>query len=315
MLLVLRCFIFIGVCVEFVAAVAWLAELFPDREPARAVLGYTQAFSSLGGLLVTAANVDRRRLTASAAGHSRRPRAVALHADLGRHSGAAADPHPAVPARVAGVGAANARRARSSDRASPSCSARRSRQTTIVTDADVRLRATAWRSARFSSCLASCRDCRKCASCARPQRLQTVNAVQMFQEMGGLLGRFALAFLAVRIVSRRKLLHVFQIPGLVLLPIVFLSAATSGSDLAEGRDLPRGLHDRGANELLGELPAARLSHASARHRRRLCRQRRRPHDWHRRSVRHRHAGQQHARRGTRGEAGLRGGARRARRST
>ena len=30
MLLVLRCTTFIGVCVEFVAAVAWLAELFPD---------------------------------------------------------------------------------------------------------------------------------------------------------------------------------------------------------------------------------------------------------------------------------------------
>src|SRR3989337_278825 len=29
MLLVLRCFVFVGVCVEFVAAVAWLAELFP----------------------------------------------------------------------------------------------------------------------------------------------------------------------------------------------------------------------------------------------------------------------------------------------
>src|SRR5262247_521643 len=30
MLLVLRCVVFIGVCVEFVAAVAWLAELFPE---------------------------------------------------------------------------------------------------------------------------------------------------------------------------------------------------------------------------------------------------------------------------------------------
>jgi MFS family permease len=30
MLLVLRCTTFIGVCVEFVAAVAWLAELFPN---------------------------------------------------------------------------------------------------------------------------------------------------------------------------------------------------------------------------------------------------------------------------------------------
>ena len=52
MLLVLRCYVFIGVCVEFVAAVAWLAELFPDPKQRERVLGYTQAFSSIGGLLV-----------------------------------------------------------------------------------------------------------------------------------------------------------------------------------------------------------------------------------------------------------------------
>ena len=52
MLLILRCTTFIGVCVEFVAAVAWLAELFPNPSSARSVLGYTQAFSSIGGLLV-----------------------------------------------------------------------------------------------------------------------------------------------------------------------------------------------------------------------------------------------------------------------
>ncbi|HUV13552.1 MAG TPA: MFS transporter, partial [Acidobacteriota bacterium] len=55
MLLVLRCTTFIGVCVEFVAAVAWLAELFDQPKTREAVLGYTQAFSSIGGLLVTAA--------------------------------------------------------------------------------------------------------------------------------------------------------------------------------------------------------------------------------------------------------------------
>src|SRR4029079_4710543 len=56
MLLVLRCTTFIGVCVEFVAAVAWLAELF--REPPRRerVLGYTQAFSSIGGFMVAWVN-------------------------------------------------------------------------------------------------------------------------------------------------------------------------------------------------------------------------------------------------------------------
>ena len=48
--------VFIGVCVEFVAAVAWLAELFPDPKQREKVLGYTQAFSSIGGLLVAVAN-------------------------------------------------------------------------------------------------------------------------------------------------------------------------------------------------------------------------------------------------------------------
>src|ERR1035437_7603777 len=54
-LLILRCTTFIGVCVEFVAAVAWLAELFPNPRQREKVLGYTQAFSSIGGLLISAA--------------------------------------------------------------------------------------------------------------------------------------------------------------------------------------------------------------------------------------------------------------------
>src|SRR6266446_423803 len=42
MLLVLRCTTFVGVCVEFVAAVAWLAELFPNPGQREKVLGFTQ---------------------------------------------------------------------------------------------------------------------------------------------------------------------------------------------------------------------------------------------------------------------------------
>src|SRR5437773_1825618 len=51
-----RCATFIGVCVEFVAAVTWLAELFPDKRQKEIALGSTQAFASLGGVLVTAIN-------------------------------------------------------------------------------------------------------------------------------------------------------------------------------------------------------------------------------------------------------------------
>lgn len=55
-LLFYRCLVFIGVCVEFVAAVAWLAEIFTEPKQREKVLGYTQAFSSIGGLLVALAN-------------------------------------------------------------------------------------------------------------------------------------------------------------------------------------------------------------------------------------------------------------------
>ncbi len=48
---------FIGVCVEFVAAITWLAEVFSDKKDKEKWLGITQAFASLGGLLVTGVSV------------------------------------------------------------------------------------------------------------------------------------------------------------------------------------------------------------------------------------------------------------------
>ena len=54
-LVLFRCTTFIGVCVEMVAAVTWLAELFEDKRTRELVIGWTLATSSLGGILVTAA--------------------------------------------------------------------------------------------------------------------------------------------------------------------------------------------------------------------------------------------------------------------
>jgi hypothetical protein len=51
-----RSLTFVGVCIEFIAAITWLAELFPDRKQREFALGFTQAFASLGGILVTAVN-------------------------------------------------------------------------------------------------------------------------------------------------------------------------------------------------------------------------------------------------------------------
>ena len=58
-----------------------------------------------------------------------------------------------------------------------------------------------------------------------------VGSVQFYQEMGGLVGRFVLAFLAVRIISRRKLLRIFQVPGLFIVPFVFFYPASIGLDV------------------------------------------------------------------------------------
>ena len=140
MLLVLRCFAFIGVCVEFVAAVAWLAELFPEPKQREKVLGYTQAFSSLGGLLVATANGLVRHVRGEPAGDRRlRARRPDPHAPWrytlmsGVHPGDPADPHPAVPARVAGLAAEEAPPARCKRPSIAALFSPELRRTTIVT--------------------------------------------------------------------------------------------------------------------------------------------------------------------------------------
>jgi hypothetical protein len=68
-----------------------------------------------------------------------------------------------------------------------------------------------------------------------PQAAQFTQAtaakVTSANEIGGLLGRFVLALLVVRIVSRQKLVRLFQIPGLIVMPLVFGIAATTSLDL------------------------------------------------------------------------------------
>jgi MFS family permease len=73
------------------------------------------------------------------------------------------------------------------------------------------------------------------------QNLQPAQAAQVTQaaaarvtganEIGGLIGRLLLAILAVRIVSRQRLIRTFQIPGLIIMPIVFGVIATTSLDM------------------------------------------------------------------------------------
>jgi hypothetical protein len=48
------------------------------------------------------------------------------------------------------------------------------------------------------------------------------NAAQLWQELGGLTGRIILAVLVVLVASRRLLLRLFQVPGLVVFPLTYV---------------------------------------------------------------------------------------------
>ena len=222
-LLVLRCTTFIGVCVEFVAATAWLAELFHDATQRESVLGWTQAFGSIGGLLVT----GMYSLIVSNAG--------SLPAIHGGHEAwrytLMSGVIPAIPLILVRPflpespiwrekkAAGTLQRPNIADLFAPQF-----RRTTIVT--------TIMFACSFGAAFGAIQqmpqqiapglsDVRTLPPAARQQ---AVAAVQSFQEFGGLVGRILLAFLAVRILSRRSLLWVFQVPGLLILPVVFLVA-------------------------------------------------------------------------------------------
>jgi hypothetical protein len=66
---------------------------------------------------------------------------------------------------------------------------------------------------------------------ARLTEQAVASDVTKVQEVGGLVGRVILAVLAVIVVSRRKLIRMFQLPGLVVMPVVFAVIATSNLNL------------------------------------------------------------------------------------
>ncbi|MCE9526166.1 MAG: MFS transporter, partial [Planctomycetales bacterium] len=320
MLLTFRCLVFVGVCVEFVAAVAWLAELFDNPHQRENVLGYTQAFSSFGGLLVALASTcavawsggkpaelffgislpalqlpaiglpewlsflgkindshapwrytlmsgvipaiplilirpflpeSKKWSEKRASGKLKRPNILELFSpelrqttivttimfacSLGAAFGAIqqlpqiipgvpevqAEVKPLVKAAAEKKAAAakqggsttkdspDTKSAPASEKGSPtkeqSDAGKEKADPTKLTDAEIR---------KISS----------------PIVQKAAAHATKIQEVGGLVGRFVLAILAVWVISRRTLLRVFQIPGLLMTPLVFAWAALAGID-------------------------------------------------------------------------------------
>jgi MFS family permease len=259
MLLFFRCLVFVGVCVEFVAAVAWLAELFPNPKQREKVLGYTQAFSSIGGLLVATAN-------SLCLAYAVNFPVIQLPDFLSSFAGQVSDGHaawrytlmsglipaiplilirpflPESPAWQAKKDAGTLKRPRIAELFSPEL-----RRTTIISTL---MFACAFGAAfgaiqqipRIVPGLPQVQEKVAAAIAAKEadgtkltvpeqkklesQVSQKVAAnVTKAQEVGGLIGRIILAILAVIIVSRRKLLRLFLIPGLIVMPIVFAYTA------------------------------------------------------------------------------------------
>jgi hypothetical protein len=224
-LLFLRSTTFIGVCVEFVAAVAWLAELFPNPKQREAVLGYTQAFSSLGGVMVSgvallvAKNIDS--LPMIYGGHEQW-RYLLISGLIPAIPLIIIRPFlPESPVWQEKKAAGTLRRPSFAELFRPAF-----RKTTLVTAAMFACSLAAAFGAiqqlpQIVPGLPEVRDL------PRPDRQVVVASVQTIQEIGGLVGRFLLAFLAIRIASRRNLIRIFQIPGLILIPLVFIFPAVS----------------------------------------------------------------------------------------
>jgi MFS family permease len=306
MLLVLRCATFVGVCVEFVAAIAWLAELFPNHNQRERALGYTQAFSSIGGLIVSGvflfineyhdsfpaisfgswfpeSHAPWRYMMMSGlipaipliiirpflpespvwkqkkdAGTLRRPSFREVFSPALRRTtivttimmacsyGAAFGAIQMVPQIVPGLPevkqeASAALEEHSDEIAAVAAKARAAAEKAVLAAATITAPNPEAEEAEKKRVLADARpeiDKKVAAATAAARRkiVQPINGrhagkLAGGQEIGGLIGRFLLALLVVQIVSRRALLRVFVIPGLILLPFVFGYAAVGNVTL------------------------------------------------------------------------------------
>ena len=205
-------------------AVAWLSELFPNARQREAIVGYTQAFGSIGGVLVTAAYylivTWSDRLPAIRGAHE------AWRYTL--MSGVV----PAIPLIVirpflpesplwrAKKDSGTLKRPSLAELFRPEF-----RRTTIVT--------TLMMACGYAVAYGAIQQMPRVvpglaevSSLPRQAAERAVSTVQWFHETGGLAGRLLLAYLAVRISARPHLLRMFLIPGMFVLPFVFIFPAT-----------------------------------------------------------------------------------------
>jgi hypothetical protein len=238
-LLFFRCTTVIGVCVEVVAGVAWVAELFPNPKQRESVLGYTQAAFGLGGLMVTGAYyvaVTYAERFPAIYGSHEAWRYTLLSGLLPAIPLILTRPFlPESPVWQEKKSKGTLQRPSFAELFGPTL-----RKTTLVTTLLVACSyalasGVILQTPRMVPGLAELRG-------LTPRLVeQTVSRVQLFQELGTIAGRLLFAFLVVRIVTQGRLLRVFLVPGLMIFSWVYFFAATHNVRLLECGILLAGL--------------------------------------------------------------------------
>jgi MFS family permease len=258
-LLFFRCTTIIGVCVEFVAGVAWVAELFSNPKQRESVLGYTQAAFGFGGLMVTGAYYI-------AVSYAERFPAIHGSHEAWRYT-LLSGLIPAIPLILA----------RPLLPESPIWLEKKSQGALKRPSFAELFRPALRRTTLVTTFLVACSYALASGVILQTPRMvpglpevrslaprvveQTVSGVQLFQELGTIGGRLLFAFLVVRIATQRCLLRVFILPGLIVFSCVYFFAATHSLRLLEYGIFLAGLLLNGPFSLWGNyLPRVYPTH-------------------------------------------------------
>jgi MFS family permease len=223
-LLMWRCATMVGVSVEFVAGITWLAELFPSPKRRELVLAYTQAFHTVGGLMVTGAYylavTYPEKLPAIRSGHEAW-RYTLLSGLIPAIPLLLVRPFlPESPLWREKKATNTLQRPRLRELFQPAL-----KKTTLVATL---LFACSY-ALPFGAIQHTVRmipglvEVQKLAS---RQMEQAASGVQLFQELGGLTGRLLFALVMVRIISQRRRLYALLGPGLIVFGWLYFFAAT-----------------------------------------------------------------------------------------
>jgi MFS family permease len=222
--LIFRCVTVIGVCVENVAGVAWVAELFSNPKQRESALGYTQAAFGFGGLMATGAYF-------AAVTYAEHFPAIRMGHEAWRYA-LLSGLIPAIPLVLV----------RPFLPESPLWQEKKNKGTLKRPSIAELFRPSLKRTTLLTTLLVACSYALASGVILQTPRMvpglpqlqgvaprpveQTVSRVQLFQELGTIAGRVLFAFLVVRVASQRRLLRIFLVPGLIVFSWVYFFAAT-----------------------------------------------------------------------------------------